>query len=343
MPFFKELGARSPSPEPPPISQARKQKKRMLFVQKSSRMASVWTLSRRVDAVLRRASASVVRGDFGRGSLRQLSANGGGSKPQPAGSLHHLSAGIGFLAGTFGSLVGLGGGVVAVPLLVSYGRVSQHVAHGTSLVAVVCTGVGGCLGYARHGEVDWLPALAIASTASITAVVGARVTMSISAGTLKRLMGVFMMVVAPLVPLKDKILKYQTQPDDARRGPGPANASLLASCAALGVVSGLLSGMFGVGGGSIVTPVLAWIADMPHHTVIGTSLAAMVIPSILGARTHLALGNVSVAIAPGLVVGTLAGAWLGAYAANKVPQDTLRYVFCGAFLFLGARSAGLLP
>jgi len=260
------------------------------------------------------------------------------------------SAAIGLAAGAFGSLVGLGGGVVMVPLLTSAAGLSQHAAHGTSLVAVVSTGLGGCASFASSGQVDWSAAAAVAATASLSAVAGARATSSLSGAALKRMMGFFMMGVAPLVPLKDHIaaLAGARTPADgsagqaaqgAQAGHGALPWATLAQCALVGVVSGALSGMFGVGGGSIVTPALAVLTDLPHQAVLGTTLASMVVPSALGAHTHWRLGNVATRALPGLLGGTALGAYVGAQLAMLVPQEALRWFFCAAFLALGAKGA----
>mmetsp|Transcript_37660 Transcript_37660/g.93248 ORF Transcript_37660/g.93248 Transcript_37660/m.93248 type:complete len:230 (+) Transcript_37660:542-1231(+) len=225
-----------------------------------------------------------------------------------------------------------------VPLLTGIGGLSQHAATGTSLVAVVSTGLGGCASFASGGNVEWSAAAAIAATASLSAVAGARATSKMSGATLKRLMGFFMMAVAPTVPLKGYLYQSSAPADPTAPRP-PLTVSMLAQCACLGVVSGALSGLFGVGGGSIVTPALAMIADLPHQAVLGTTLASMVIPSMIGASAHWRLGNVAARALPGLLVGTVIGAICGAQLAMVVPQEALRWFFAVSFLVLGAKSA----
>jgi uncharacterized membrane protein YfcA len=76
---------------------------------------------------------------------------------------------IGLFAGVFGGLLGVGGGVIMIPLMVKTLQLGQHRAHGTSLVAVVFTGLSGALTYAWHGSLDWKAGLVLAVTAIITA------------------------------------------------------------------------------------------------------------------------------------------------------------------------------
>jgi uncharacterized protein len=76
---------------------------------------------------------------------------------------------IGLLAGLFGGLVGLGGGVVMIPLMVRFFGFHQHQAHGTSLMALVFTGLTGAAVYGLEGTVDPLAAGLLAATAILTA------------------------------------------------------------------------------------------------------------------------------------------------------------------------------
>jgi len=76
---------------------------------------------------------------------------------------------IGFLAGFFGGLVGVGGAVIMIPFMVGIMKIGQHKAHGTSLVALVFTGVSGAITYALKGSVDIMASLLMAVTAVFAA------------------------------------------------------------------------------------------------------------------------------------------------------------------------------
>eukprot|EP00750_Incisomonas_marina_P000293 INCI10221.2.p1 GENE.INCI10221.2~~INCI10221.2.p1 ORF type:complete len:366 (+),score=45.34 INCI10221.2:262-1359(+) len=130
----------------------------------------------------------------------------------------------GALAGAFGSWVGLGGGFVSLPILTMVLRLTQHQAHGTSLCAVTATGFAGAVGYATSGHIDLPAAAVIASAGMLTAGLGARAAHALSASSLQKALGVFMMLVAPTVPLKDDILaavrsRREVIVDEERRAP----------------------------------------------------------------------------------------------------------------------------
>ena len=93
---------------------------------------------------------------------RSTIARRGLATAKPPDPKPHTMAAVGATAGTLGSLAGMGGGFVAIPLMTRLG-VSQHTAHGTSLVGVVCTGAAGAAAYAADGAVDVKAAAAVAA------------------------------------------------------------------------------------------------------------------------------------------------------------------------------------
>lgn len=107
--------------------------------------------------------------------------------------------GSGVAAGVMSGLLGVGGGVVMVPLLVLVARQSQHEAHATSLAAVVLMGAVGAATFAAEGEVDVPVALALAAGSLFGAPLGARIMASIAEGPLKIAFGLLMLVVAGLL------------------------------------------------------------------------------------------------------------------------------------------------
>ena len=78
------------------------------------------------------------------------------------------------------------------------------------------------------------------------------------------------------------------------------------------MTAGLASGLLGIGGGTIVTPLLALVSPLPQAAVLGTSLLAMLPPSAVALLQHRALGNVDVRMGAALAAGTALGAWWAA-------------------------------
>jgi len=104
--------------------------------------------------------------------------------------------------------------------------------------------------------------------------------------------------------------------------------------ALLGLVAGVVSGLFGVGGAIVIIPGLVLLAKLPQHTAHGTSLAALLLPvGLLGALEYYKRGQVNVAFAAVVAVGLLIGAYFGARLAGAMSEAMLRKAF-GIFLLV---------
>lgn len=235
---------------------------------------------------------------------------------------------IGFLAGGFGALVGLGGGVIMVPLLVGWARLDQHTAHGTSLLAVAGTAIVGGVSYALGGSVDYAAAALLSITAILTARLGARYTSKLEPRTLRRIFGIFLVFTAFLLPFKKQI------PHVAAGGAGMLSWVVLL---AAGGVAGFLSGLLGIGGGTVMVPALVLGAGEPQQLAQGTALAAMILPSLVGAYTHGRMGHIDRSIAPWLLFGIVLGAFTGGQLALSIPEGILRWIFAAVLLWTGVR------
>ena len=105
---------------------------------------------------------------------------------------------------------------------------------------------------------------------------------------------------------------------------------------AIGLVAGLLSGLFGIGGGVVIVPALLVLSDMSPERATGTSLAALLLPvGALGAWYYYRHGFVDVRGALAISIGLFVGAWLGAHLALKLSAHDLQRAF-SVFLVLVA-------
>jgi uncharacterized protein len=242
---------------------------------------------------------------------------------------HNMSLIAGLLAGIFGGLVGLGGGVIMIPIMVDFLKADQHTAHGTSLVAIIFTGLAGALTYWLHGSVDWIASVLLAATAVVTAQYGARFAGALPEWKLKKYFGAFLLVVSALMLVKPYLPHFA--PDAFSQW--VQVAILLLS----GILTGFLSGMMGVGGGTVMVPAMVLLLGFSQQTAQGSSLLAMVPAGAAGAFTHQRLGNVRAALLTGLVPGILAGTYVGGSIANMLPEMQLRLIFAAVLIFTGTR------
>ncbi|GAB4389941.1 MAG: sulfite exporter TauE/SafE family protein [Thermodesulfovibrionales bacterium] len=240
-----------------------------------------------------------------------------------------MSVVIGLLAGFFGGLLGIGGGVVMIPMMVGFLGVSQHRAHGTSMAAMVFIGLAGAATYGLKGSVDLAAGLYLAASAMATAHLGARYASKLSELRLRRCFGVFLVLVSGLMVSKPYISGFVIV---AASGVGKALVLLVA-----GVVTGFVAGLMGVGGGAIMVPAMVLFVGLSQHVAQGTSLLTMVPAGVVGAWTHMSLGNVDRRLLWGLVPGVIAGSYLGGSAALFLPAGTLRVVFAVVLAWTGVR------
>ncbi|MBM4284179.1 MAG: sulfite exporter TauE/SafE family protein [Deltaproteobacteria bacterium] len=235
---------------------------------------------------------------------------------------------VGLGAGGFGGLVGLGGGVVMIPLMMRFAALHQHQAHGTSLMALVFTGAAGAATYYLEGSVDAAAAACLAATAMLTAPLGALFANRLSEKRLKGCFGVFIIVVAWILLAKPYFALFATP---------TAGWSRVLILLASGLGAGFLSGMMGVGGGSIMVPAMVLLAGFGQHGAQGTSLLAMVPAGAVGAVTHARLGNVVTPLLPGLIPGIIVGTCLGGILAHLLSEGALRIIFAVILTWQGIR------
>lgn len=236
---------------------------------------------------------------------------------------------IGLLAGCFGGLVGLGGGVVMIPLMVAVLKLNQHKAHGTSLFALVFTGLTGAITYGIKGSLDIFAALILAITAIFTARQGAKFAHSLPEWKLKRAFGAFLIFAALILLLKpyfSNLYHFEI-----------IGFSKVVSLLLIGVFAGFLAGMMGIGGGTVMVPALVLLLNYGQHMAQGTSLLCMVPAGAVGAYTHFKLGNVIKNLIPGLVTGIIFGTYIGSNIAHVLSEANLRVIFALIIIWTGIR------
>ena len=114
-----------------------------------------------------------------------------------------------------------------------------------------------------------------------------------------------------------------------------SNPTLAMENLAIGAIAGILSGLFGIGGGIVIVPALLLITRMKPETAVGTSLASLLLPvGALGAYRYYRDGFVEIRPALLIALGLLLGAWLGAHLALKLPAKDLQRAFAVFLVFV---------
>ncbi|KGM10136.1 permease [Cellulomonas bogoriensis 69B4 = DSM 16987] len=198
---------------------------------------------------------------------------------------------IGLVGGLMAGLFGVGGGLLMVPLLITFAGLDQRRAAAASLLAIVPTSVVGATGYALRGEVDVPVAALVAVGGVVGAHLGARLMRVLPRPWLRWMFITLLVAVAAYMAFVEPARGTQI---DLTPGSG---AGLLAT----GVVMGVTAGLFGVGGGLITVPALIVLFGAGDLVAKGTSLLVIVPTAIAGTWANHRGGQLDVRT--GLVVG----------------------------------------
>jgi uncharacterized membrane protein YfcA len=254
--------------------------------------------------------------------------------------LLYLAAGCvaGFLAG----LLGVGGGVIIVPILLFIFTAQHfpvehmiHIAIGTSLASIMFTSVSSLRAHHSHGAVDWMIVKRITPGILLGTLAGTFLVAKLPASFLRGLFIVFVFYVATQLMLNLK-------PKPARQLPGAGGMF------AAGGVIGLVSSFVGIGGGALSVPFMTW-SNIKMHNAIGTSaaigfpiaVAGTVGYVINGWSTHnlpdWSVGYIHLPSLAGLVGASMLIAPLGAKASHKLPVATLKKIFAVFLYIIGTK------
>lgn len=237
---------------------------------------------------------------------------------------------VGLAGGTASGLLGIGGGVVLVPLLTRFMHLEQKHAHGTSLAILLFTATAAALTYGYSQRIDLALAAWLALGATVAAPLGARYSASMTTANLRRAFGLMLV----LVGIRLFIVGLPSGEWLAQPGfPG------IALEVGTGFVVGWLSGLLGVGGGTILVPILTLLFGIEQHQAQGVSLFMIIPTALAGAWTHLKLGHVERPLVPPIAMASVVAAVAAAAIANRLPGETLRIAFGALLVWMGSRMA----
>jgi len=239
-----------------------------------------------------------------------------------------MSLVIGFFAGNMGAFLGIGGGVIMIPLLSHFYKLMQRESHGTSLLALTMTGIVGATVYALNNKVDYIASFILAGSAIGTARFGAICCNRMAEWRLRRVFGSFLIIV-PILIFTNFYFAWAAVPTSAW--------AKIAILLAIGGVTGFLSGLLGIGGGPSMIAGMVLFAGMSQIEAQGSSLLCMIPIGAAGAATHWQLGNIRKNIIPGLLSGILVGALTGGILAQHMPEILLKIIFSALLLWTGLR------
>lgn len=243
---------------------------------------------------------------------------------------------IGLLAGVASGMFGIGGGVIIVPALTIFLAFEPLKAIATSLAALLLpVGILAVATYYRAGLMRVRASALVAAGLVLTVVIGAQIAINLPEVLLKQIYGVFLLYMGWRFAEPRKVYaEWRSQRTAMSAAPAAADTPVQEPDVAwywlllLGMVAGIASGMFGIGGGIIIVPALVALLKYDQKLAVGTSLGALLLPvGLPGVIAYYQAGVFDVAAAALVALGLAIGALGGARIALNLPSQTVRRLY----------------
>ncbi|HJU69585.1 MAG TPA: sulfite exporter TauE/SafE family protein [Gemmatimonadaceae bacterium] len=261
-----------------------------------------------------------------------------------------LLALLGVVVGTYGTLVGVGGGFLVVPLLLIIYKLPPAAAAATSLVVVLLNAASGSVTYVRRGRVDVRTGLLLAAaTVPGAFFIGPELAERIPERAFKIGFGIFLLAMATLLFFRPE------RSSTAERGPrrrglwrirrtfrDGSGAAIdyefdVVLAVILSFAVGVLSSMLGIGGGIVHVPALIHLMGFPVHVATATSQFVLAFTAAAGVAKYASGGHVVWPLAAGIGVGVVVGAQIGARVSHFMKGAKIIRLLVLAIVLLGLR------
>lgn len=218
------------------------------------------------------------------------------------------------------------GGVLLIPALSYIGGLDMRVAMATALFSFFFTGLAGTIQFQRRGSIDWKSTAPLCLTALMCSIAGAWLSSRTDAGALTSVLGVIMMFAGMYTAWGARFTP---------NAPHPGNRHHYPVLIAIGAVSGMGSGLTGVGGPALSVPLML-LAGFSPLTAIGTGQVLQVAAAFSGSVTNFSYGTIELGTAVVVAALQMAGVWFGAHYAHGAAAATLKKLVAALCVTVGA-------
>lgn len=252
-----------------------------------------------------------------------------------------------FLAGLLGALTGLGGGVVVIPVLVLLFHVNIHYAMGASLISVIATSSGTAAAYLREGYTNLRIGMFLETAAVAGALLGALSIALVSKTFLTVLFSIVLFLSAYLtIRRKEESEHYTESHPWAVSLKLPSTYPLKGNLQAYHVqnvplalfimgIAGLVSGLLGVGSGTLKVLAMDQALRLPYKVATTTSNFMIGITAAVSAGIYFSQGYINPAIAFPVMIGVIIGSFTGAKVLTRMHTQALRIIFSIVICLIG--------
>ncbi|MBS7562945.1 sulfite exporter TauE/SafE family protein [Mucilaginibacter sp. Bleaf8] len=252
-----------------------------------------------------------------------------------------------YLAGLVGSLTGLGGGVVVIPLLTLVFQVDIRYAIGAALLASIANSSGAASAYVKEGITNIRLGMFLEIATTVGAVIGAVVAVYTPTNTIAILFGVILLFSAAMTlrkknqealtegsKLADRLKLNNSYP--TKDGEVSYKLKNVGAGFSIMTVAGVLSGLLGIGSGALKVLAMDTTMHIPFKVSTTTSNFMIGVTAAASAVVYLQRGYMDPGIAFPVVLGVLGGAFTGSKLLTRIDPKVLRYIFCIAITFVAA-------
>ncbi len=237
---------------------------------------------------------------------------------------------IAIAIGSIASILGLGGGIFMTPLLLLAGfAATQPDAAGTSVAAIVFTGISASIAYFRSKVIDYRIGMSFMPTAIGGVFLGKTIIASVNPSWLTIAFGVFL-----LYPMGMMLLGKTPKDTKLRLKGWSSGLRFYILVAVIGLVAGTATKLFGIGGGTVFVPSLVVLLGIDIVTAVATSLFVMIPIALISAITSWTAGTLHWALALPLILGIIIGAQIGPRVGRRIPKKRIRQIFGIVLLYV---------
>jgi uncharacterized membrane protein YfcA len=247
---------------------------------------------------------------------------------------------VGAAAGVFAGLFGIGGGIIIVPALILLAGFPLVKATGTSLAAILLpVGILGVAAYYKARIIDLRASAYIAAGLLTSVVVGAWLANTLPVDLMRRFFALFCLYVGwNFIDPVRRVRRLRGRPvaskPEPEENPRPSPYALIG----IGLLAGVMAGMFGIGGGNIIVPMLTLVLHYPPKRAIATSLGAILFPfGLPGVLYYYNAGTLDITAAAWIALGLFIGTVFGARITISLPSRTVKLLYGVFLLFVAVR------
>lgn len=246
-----------------------------------------------------------------------------------------LAIAIGVVTGGITSLIGASGVMIIVPILTIFFNLSVHTAIGTSLFVDVIASLTVSYSYFKNGNIDIKSGIWIALTSIVGAQIGALFASKMAEGKLSSYFGIVLVIAGLSMFRKSYKEKSHSSATISKFVHFNKEWQKILAALIIGLGIGILSGIFGAGGGVMILLALIILMSYPLHKAIGTSTLIMAITALSSSIGYGARGSIDLVFGSFLSIGAVLGGILGSRYANKVNEKTLQKIVGICFMSMG--------